>query len=657
MSKYEKYSNKGCRRPRCNFDIHDRYVSYKPGQNPISLPLSQCIIDDQLTFYETVTIFYGSDVEPSIAVNPVCPNEIVVVWQSGRINNSGALELGIAYTFDGGKTWGKSAVPFQICIGGIIQRVSDPWLSYSACGRRVYLSALVFNVIPEPDISNPIQYGVIASISEDNGKTWSEPVYLITTPDTLTSDTGLPFDDKNTITADPNNCKNVYSVWARYPEFQFFINHADVWFAKSNNAGDTWFPATLIYDATKDLCETGLGRCGFCCQCQELDDDPLLDCKCKCKKLTECDCRPAGYDTNWVFNTQIIVLPDGKHDQCNKYNKYDKYDNYDKFNINKCIKFKDPRQSGELLCFLVRTYAIPTASLAQFRNDRFPFIYTANDIVLIRSKDGGNTWSKKATIVSPFTINGTVFTNGYIYSPALPFPDPDNPSIRPINIGNILMGNPSGVRLRTGDNAPGYAVNPRNGNLYVAFQEDGRFRSDSLVQIALTASRDGGHTWSVPVRINRTPQDAPNPQAFTPAVAVTEDGRVAILYNDFRFNDTLFTTQTNTDAWLAIYEEIDGENPCFEGSGLRFVKECRLSKESYIAENGPVTTSGVMTNGDYSGLVAADNKFYAAYTKTANGPFPPQITLKELPFSPIFGEVKLILDTGKRTSVFVSIVQ
>ncbi len=57
--------------------------------------------------------------------------------------------------------------------------------------------------------------------------------------------------------------------------------------------------------------------------------------------------------------------------------------------------------------------------------------------------------------------------------------------------------------------------------------------------------------------------------------------------------------------------------------GLDFVKEIRLSEKSYIAQNGPTTTHGVMTDGDYQFLAAKENDFYAIYTKSFDNSFHP----------------------------------
>ena len=172
-------------------------------------------LDRQEVFGTTTTIFHGSAVEPTIAVNPKNKNHIVAAWQQDRISNGGALEAGISYSKDGGKHWHKSKIPFQICEGGINQRSGDEWLSYSADGSKVYLCAAVLNATQEPNTQN--QFGVVVTISEDDGATWSEPRYLFSSMNYISDPTQqFANSDKTSITADPNDPDRAIAVWATF---------------------------------------------------------------------------------------------------------------------------------------------------------------------------------------------------------------------------------------------------------------------------------------------------------------------------------------------------------------------------------------------------------------------------------------------------------
>jgi hypothetical protein len=294
-------------------------------------------------------------------------------------------------------------------------------------------------------------------------------------------------------------------------------------------------------------------------------------------------------------------------------------------------------------------YPTPNATADEYVNDLFgngiTFKFAETDIAVVRSQDQAANWNVTATVIVPNTdfagngdavqINPVVFTGGYIY-------DGD---------GNPVDGN--GTFLRTGNQVGSFTVNPKNGFLYTVYQT-GQFRSDFLTQIGLTTSRDGGYTWSDRVRINQTPQDAPNPQAFTPFVAVTEEGYVGVLYTDFRKDNVPVPNdapETKTDTWLAIYKEVEG--PGSTGIGLDFVQEVRLSKRSYIAQNGPTTGGGVMTNGDYSFLVANKDSFYAVFTQSHNGPFTPPTLFFDDPAN----NAQIFLDNNYRQSPYVSVVK
>ena len=530
-------------------------------------------LDRQEVFNRTTTIFHGSAVEPTIAVNPKNKNYIVAVWQQDRISNGGALDAGISYSLNGGKTWQTSKIPFQICIGGIIQRSGDEWLSYSADGSRLYLCAAVLNATQEPGTEN--QFGVVVTISKDNGATWSVPRFLISSMEFLSDPTQQFANlDKSSITADPNNAKRAITVWATFNPSALF--HGNVQGSYTTDGGKNWSSPQLIYDPFPDLTQQGLSN--------GIQND------------------------NEASNNVVAILP--------KKSK------------------KEGRFSGNWLNFTVREYAKPNATDTQFTNDAFPFQYTLTDIAVVRSKNHGKTWNPQATVIIPAFVNNFVFTGGYTYD----------------SFGNITGG--LGALMRNDQTVPSYNVNQSNGFLYVAYQSSA-FRSDQLQQIGIVTSRDGGYTWSKSVQINRTPAQSANPQAFGPFVAITKKGRVGILYFDFRNDDKLDPNNTKMDAWLAIYQEVKDPLGGSTQIGLDFVEEIRLSEESYIAQNGPLTTHGVMTDGDYPFLTAQGNNFYAIYTKSFNGPFTPPTVF----FADPVNNATILLDDNYRTAPFVSIIK
>lgn len=537
-----------------------------------SIVSHECL-DRQAVYGTTTTIFHGSAVEPTIAVNPKCNKHIVAAWQQDRISNGGALNAGISYSTNGGITWRKSKVPFQICKCGINQRSGDEWLSYSADGRRVYLCASVLNATQEPGTEN--QFGVVVSISRDDGATWSEPRYLFSSMEYISDPTQqFANSDKTSITADPNNAKRAIAVWATFNPSSSF--HGNAQSSYTEDGGKSWSAVQQIYDPFPDLTQSGLSN--------GIQND------------------------NHASNNVVVILPEKSK--------------------------KKQRLNGDWLNFTVRVYAKPNATDSQFTNDTFPLQYTLTDIAAVRSKNHGKNWNPEATIVVPAFVNNLIFTGGYTYDGS----------------GNITGG--VGSLMRNDQTLPSYNVNPKNGFLYVAYQAS-TFRSDKLQQIGIVTSRDGGETWSSGVQVNRTPSQCANPQAFGPFVAVTEKGRVGILYFDFRNDDKLDPSNTKMDAWLAIYQEVKNPKGGSTGIGLDFVKEIRLSEESYIAQNGPLSTQGLMTDGDYQFLTAQDDNFYAIYTKSFNGPFTPATVF----FSDPVHSATVLLDNNYRTAPYVSIIK
>ncbi len=136
---------------------------------------------------------------------------------------------------------------------------------------------------------------------------------------------------------------------------------------------------------------------------------------------------------------------------------------------------------------------------------------------VIRSADHGATWSLPIFVADLLAIGAV---------------DPDS---------QVGIRDSAGLAL--------LAVAPDD-TLYVTWQ-DARFGEGAREGIVLARSTDGGLTFSEPVRVN----GEPSVDAFTPAIAVRDDGTLGILYDDFRDNTTDPRTLP-TDVWLA--ESRDG---------------------------------------------------------------------------------------------------
>jgi hypothetical protein len=156
-----------------------------------------------------------------------------------------------------------------------------------------------------------------------------------------------------------------------------------------------------------------------------------------------------------------------------------------------------------------------------------------NFVAVIRSTDKGDTWSKRAIIVSPDNAIGET--------------DPE-----PINCRPFITGNPPCTIVRSDgvivDLAVDYSTGPHHGRVYITWQDhQDNPNGDDLILVS--HSDDGGLSWSAPVKVNKTPSGTFTDQAFEPAVHVNSSGVVAVSYYDFR-NDVSGDGQLTTDHWI-----------------------------------------------------------------------------------------------------------
>ena len=220
-------------------------------------PLAGCTADDVVG--QSGTAFVGSEVEPSIDVNPASPANIVGIWQQDRWSNGGARGLVVGASVNGGTSWTPvTSLKTTVCTGGTAangggyQRATDPWVSFGPTGI-VYQLSLSFNDVAPPFTTFDFDHALLASRSTNGGVTWSDPV--VVKRDTAPT----VFNDKQTITADPTNPSYVYAVWDRlvFPgserasvvaSFRTNSFNGPAWFARSSDAGLSWEPARQIWD-------------------------------------------------------------------------------------------------------------------------------------------------------------------------------------------------------------------------------------------------------------------------------------------------------------------------------------------------------------------------------------------------------------------------
>jgi hypothetical protein len=152
-----------------------------------------------------------TQIEPSIAVNPVNPKNVVTVYQEGRIADGGDATNGYATSFDGGKTWKSGELPGLTSYPGqrgMFERGSDAVVAFGP-NNLVYANSLVFDF----NKNEGLRSAIAVNVSKDGGRSWGPPVMI------QDDDLG-GLNDKNWIVVDMgkgpgHHYGRVYVVWDR----------------------------------------------------------------------------------------------------------------------------------------------------------------------------------------------------------------------------------------------------------------------------------------------------------------------------------------------------------------------------------------------------------------------------------------------------------
>jgi hypothetical protein len=155
--------------------------------------------------------------------------------------------------------------------------------------------------------------------------------------------------------------------------------------------------------------------------------------------------------------------------------------------------------------------------------------------------------------------------------------------------------------IRTGSVVPSIAVDRQGGALYVVW-EDARFSGMQRDGIAMSKSIDGGLTWSAPAQINGSPSPA-----FTPAVAVAQDGTVGVSYYDLRNDPVTDRDRLLVTQWLATSSD----------GGTTFTET--LIGAPFNIQLAPLVDGPAWFLGDYQGLAAAGNAFVPFFVAISQG--------------------------------------
>jgi hypothetical protein len=216
-------------------------------------PFTSCTADNvaaQLAFPST--LWTNAQPEPSVAVNPTNPLNIVDEYHQDRWDNGGNRGLSASVSHNGGATWSREVVPgVSKCSDGAYDRASDPWVSFARNGD-LYAVSLSFDGFEPSSLGDS---AVLVSKSTKGGDTWGAPIPLIA--DTFDGS----FNDKESVIADPTDLRGslVYAVWDRAiappsgigPDQAVFRARSfrqQAWFSRTTNGGVSWEPARAIYN-------------------------------------------------------------------------------------------------------------------------------------------------------------------------------------------------------------------------------------------------------------------------------------------------------------------------------------------------------------------------------------------------------------------------
>jgi hypothetical protein len=249
-----------------------------------------------------------------------------------------------------------------------------------------------------------------------------------------------------------------------------------------------------------------------------------------------------------------------------------------------------------------------------------------------RTTDGGATWSTPTpmadgllgTLGNQIAVlpNGTLVDVffGIRHAGLLPLPnslfvgvmvsmDAGENWSRPIQVSNYVSAvscdgeqvcDPdTGGPVRAGTNLPDIAVDPDTGRVYVVWA-DARFSGGTTTDVVLSSSVDGTN-WMTPMKVNRTPVPV---AAFNPAVDVSSDGTVGVLYYDFRENTP--APGLPTTVFLAHSHD----------AGVTWTEQ-QLGA-AFDMQNAPAARGLFL--GDYQGLDNIGTDFLAFFARTADAP-------------------------------------
>src|SRR5215510_11616414 len=178
----------------------------------------------------------GAQQMPSIAVDPLNANHVVVAYMDSSLVNSGYAGVGVAVSHDGGQNWERTSLPIP---DDFSAGAADPVAQFDGQGHLfISFAAATFLGANTPALTVPVSSqrkfgfqsnnGVFVARSDDGGSTWNAPTAVASH---LYAGADVFFDTMPKMAVDtfatlpggaPNpNYGNVYVSWIRvYPDGQ-----------------------------------------------------------------------------------------------------------------------------------------------------------------------------------------------------------------------------------------------------------------------------------------------------------------------------------------------------------------------------------------------------------------------------------------------------